>query len=338
MTTEMKQSSTNREESIGEFSASRLGNSFALNQSQEKDIDILCQVAETNGDSLSLAALAELVSVPTRVLEQAWKGSKLLNSKYVLGGGLINYANHGEISREAILSDKVKKNQRAMRYIQLGEKFSSYFASDHNVRMMAVSGSTSYYTAAENDDLDFFCITRDDRLWIFVSKALLIARVFRMRNSSSPVLCFSYILGVSRATNIFSTQRTSLFARDAMSAIVLRGDEYYQRLLRSSDWIGDIYPAKYEKISLGNSGEQLEESADQERSSSAWIRILNLFLYATVGNYIRLKSYFLNRKYLKSRNGNRLFKARIDIDRQVFESSEYIELGRKYADYRSHGK
>jgi hypothetical protein len=308
--------------------------------SLENDIAVLFEAAASNGHILSLGEIAELVSLSRAELQRTWNKSEYLNSKYVLSDELILEQELDSKEKANVIASKKKRHQRALSYIEYGRRFSTHFAFDKSVKLLSISGSTSYYSSAEHDDLDFFCITFDDNVWIFITKALLLARVFRLSNPDSPPLCFSYVLGESRASKIFATQRTGLMARDALSAIPLIGSEFYHDLLIRNSWVSKYFPVKYKRM-LSSTNSTHERTFTRSvspravRRGPALLRVLNMVLFVAVGNYISLKAFLLNRKFAKSDKTRKIFKTQVELDRHLFESLRYLELNRKYAKYGS---
>jgi hypothetical protein len=320
----------------GNYTPSRIdcGEEFVLTSVEEKNIDILCEVARSNGDVLSLQDLIGLASLRTdeKELQDALLRSKFLSEKYIVADGAIIAPKYH--SNQNFLRKKGDRRARALYNTNSGRGFSSFFNRDKYLRLMSISGSTSYLSAAEGDDLDFFCITSDNYLWIFIAKALLLARIYRLRNEKAPVFCFSYVLAESRARDNFRSQRDGLQARDTLSAIVLHGEDYYRDLLRGNPWLSTFFPLKYEQRLRGTTPNHMagDSKISSPKREQVHSKILNFFLYVIVGNYIRTKSYLTNKR-LKSSYGGRIFRAVIEKDRHVFESDSYLELRRVYASY-----
>jgi hypothetical protein len=304
---------------------------LTFSDEQERNIEILCEVAKQSGTSLSLKEALELTSLglTAEEFEIAWKHSKALGSKYkIYSGRIIENA-------DSIDGGEMEKRQtRAEWNLQMARKFVSLFRTDEDLKLLSVSGSTSYHSVSEQDDLDFFCVTKKGSLWIFLAKAFIFGRLFRMRETGSPPLCFSYVMEEDYARRLFRESSDGLFARDAITAIILKGQNLYSELLKENKFIGLYFPKMY----LARLSELLEKdhhSQDQERSHSkiqAKLRtIMNSFLRYSLGNYIHFKSYFLNRKFTKDVVSERRFKAKIGKEFCLYESNDYSELRKKYA-------
>lgn len=303
---------------------------LTLNDAQERNIDILCQVAKSNGASISLGELAELISLDAReqVLEDAWVRSTFLRGRYEIVNGRIT-------EKESFVKKKniLERDERARWNLRFAKKFAILFSKDKDLKVLAVSGSTSYYSVSEHDDLDLFCVTRDDSLWIFLLKALIRSRQVKIRDKFAPALCFSYVIEESRARTLFSDEEDGLFARDAITAEVLKGKKFYGELLKQNEWIGSYFATTYHaRISELLASEV--DGCDISDKSSIARRVVNRLLKLTLGNYIRVKSYLLNRRFAKAGNVKRHFRVKLDTGVCLFESEDYVELRRRYAGYK----
>jgi hypothetical protein len=332
MTTSMQVSSNHFE--LESNASLPIETEFTLSPSLERNIDILCQVAEMNGDKLYVSDLGQLLPIEAELdeFEHAILRSVFLSSKYAIVDGLLTAKKTGSLPVGYLDKAKRAKMLLAMEHIEYGRRFAAFFIRDNNVKMIAVSGSTSYLSVSKSDDLDFFCITGDNSLWIFITQALLLGRFIRLIDRATPALCFSYVLGESRVKENFRTQRDGLLARDTLATKVLKGTQYYRSLLGQNRWLSVFFPRIYETKLSEDSEESVWKKNASSRMEGGLTRVLNLLLYHTVGNYIKLKSRLLNSK-LRSKGRGRSFTALIEKDKHVFESDYYTELRRVYANY-----
>jgi hypothetical protein len=196
---------------------------------------------------------------------------------------------------------------------------------------LSVAGSTSYKTTSENDDIDIFCVTEKDSLWIYLTKALLLARVFKLVRPRSPRFCFSCVLDEEYARRLFASPSDALFARDALTAQVLRGSLFYDGLLRKGQWLSDYFP-KLHRLRKAQHVETPKETG--VTPSTVARKALNHFLFLTVGNYVRLKSILLNRKFRKAGRPDSFFTIISSRDHCIFESQGYQKLRRIYSELK----
>jgi hypothetical protein len=251
------------------------------------------------------------------------------SSEYYLRDGFVVETGTEDTSLQARLSKARDMRERATTYVNQAKQFVA-LVRGRNDRLIAVSGSTSYQSVSKTDDLDFFCITRTDSLWIFLSRALVLARVSRLLGSTNLRICFSYAVDESFASTEFSHENDALFARDALTTIVLRGHEYYKSLLGQAQWISKYFPNAYsQRTSIPITGDR----DFKPQASPTWRKFLNIAIFCIVGRYISIKSRMLNRNFTKQGRLSSTFKARIGTNHCIFESERYSTLRTMYSEF-----
>lgn len=292
------------------------------------EISLLTGIAKANGSILSLKDLVSLTrtSLSEEQLKSHWAIIPELASSYELKNGLIlerssNYFGSVPSGPES----EQEKRARAESYVRYAREVAS-FCTDQETQLIAISGSTSYHASLASDDLDIFCVTKPDHLWLFLTKSLLLARFLQVFRKSEPRICFSYAMDQNFAMNEFLPVGDPLFARDALTTIVVHGHEFYKELLKRSSWISNYFPHLYQQRT-----DDTHRNATTERVASGPSRIfLNILLRILVGNYIALKSAMLNRRLKKQGKFSSLFMAKIGLDHCIFESVRYINLRTMY--------
>jgi hypothetical protein len=295
-------------------------------------VELLLAIAREKRSPLSTKDLEELTSLlPTGCdLGSIWDQIPTLGSRYELQAGLLI---EKQASGGQALSETLEANQRrarAEKYIECAREF-SVLSGKRWIRVFSVAGSTSYSTASEYDDIDIFCVTERDSLWIYLTKALLLARIFKLVRSKSPRFCFSCVLDEEYARRLFASPNDALFARDALTAHVLQGSLFYDGLLRKGQWLSDYFP-KLHRLRKAQHLETLEETGLTRPTVAR--RALNHFLFLAVGSYVRLKSNLLNRKLRKTGQLNSFFTIISGCDHCIFESQRYQKLRRIYSELR----
>ena len=301
--------------------------SGAMSKQKVADILVFCSVAAANGSNLSLKELIQLTSLEMseEQLEKAWYSESVLCSRYEISSGFVIDKRTGSTGNEP----KEEREFRAESNISYATKFAKQ-VSTPRLSMISISGSTSYRSVSRQDDLDFFCIAKKDTLWIFLTKALLKARLFRMRDRNAPWLCLSYVIDEAYAKREFSRPQDALFARDAISAIVLKGEKYYDSLLANCGWMRWYFPRMYDER-VSKDDDTRGGISVNVRGNSFFEREFNSLLYLTVGTYIRIKSILLNRKFRRTGQKSRFFSLRIGRNHCIYESMSYRELRRMYS-------
>jgi hypothetical protein len=296
-------------------------------------VELLLAIARVKGSLLSAKDIAELTGLlpAGSELGSIWNRFPRLDSQYELQEGLL-IEKHAKSSRARTdtLEDSNQRRARAERYIEYAREF-SFLSGKRWIRVLSVAGSTSYKATSENDDIDIFCVTEKDSLWIYLTKALLLARVFKLVRPRSPRFCFSCVLDEEYARRLFTSPNDALFARDALTAQVLQGSLFYDGLLQMGKWLSGYFP-KSHRLRKAQHVETLKDTGVTRPSVAQ--KTLNHFLFLTVGNYVRLKSTLLNRKLRKTRRPDSFFTIISGRDHCIFESQGYQELRRMYGDFK----
>ncbi len=186
-----------------------------------------------------------------------------------------------------------------------------------------MAGGNSYKRARHGDDIDLFCVTTQNSLWLFMLKSLLLARIYQLTRRSPP-FCFSYVMDEGMAHSEFTRSGDRLFARDALAANVMVGEGFYRSLLREGRWMERFFPRMYNRSFTEG---DVTAPLGGERHGS---RALNGLLFLTVGTYVRMKAHLLNRRYRAKGNTSALFRVRIGIDHCIYESNRYHMLRGMY--------
>lgn len=306
---------------------------FSSTTEEISRVGLLLAIARAKGSLLSAKDIDELTGLlPTGAdLGSIWNQIPSLDSRYEVKGGLLveRMVSNNQASSGAI-EDQKWRRARAERYIEYAREF-SYFSGEAWIRVLSVAGSTSYKATLENDDVDIFCVTEEDSLWIYLTKALLLARVFKLVRPGSPRFCFSCVLDEDYARRLFASPNDALFARDALTAQVLRGSSYYDGLLRRGQWLSDYFP-KLHRLRKAQHAGTLEDTKVTRPAVAR--KALNHFLFLTVGFYVRLKSILLNRKLRAAGRLDSLFRVICSPDHCIFESQSYQELRRIYSQFK----
>jgi hypothetical protein len=306
---------------------------FSSTTDEVSRVEVLLAIARAKGSHLSAKDIDELTGLlPAGAdLGSIWNQIPSLDSQYEVKGGLLveRRVNNNQTSSGAIEDHKWRR-ARAERYIEYARKF-SLFSGKTWIRVLSVAGSTSYKATSENDDIDIFCVTEKDSLWIYLTKALLLARVFKLVRPGSPRFCFSCVLDEDYARRLFASPNDALFARDALTAQVLRGSLFYNGLLQRGKWLSDYFP----KLHGLRKAQHVGTFEDMNVTRPIVARkALNRFLFLTVGYYVKLKSILLNQKLRRAGRLDSLFRVISSPDHCIFESQSYLALRRIYGEFK----
>ncbi len=308
---------------------------FSSTTDEVSRVELLLAIARAKGSLLSAKDIDELTGLlPTGAdLGSIWNQIPSLDSRYEVKGGLLveRRVSNNQTSSGAI-EDQKWRRARAERYIEYAREF-SFLSGKKWIRVLSVAGSASYKATSQNDDIDIFCVTEKDSLWIYLTKALLLARIFKLVRPGSPRFCFSCVLDEDYARRLFASPNDALFARDALTAQVLRGSLFYDGLLGRGQWLSDYFPKLHGLRRAQHIG--TFEDTNVTRPTVAR-KALNYFLFLTVGYYVRLKSILLNHKLKRTGRLDSVFRVISSPDHCIFESQSYQELRRIYSQFKPH--
>jgi ubiquinone/menaquinone biosynthesis C-methylase UbiE len=301
------------------------------------EVNFLSGIAKANGSLVSLKDLAALTrtNLSEEQLESSWAAIPELAGSYELKNGLIiERGNNNAGNSLTNVDQEQEKRGRAEGYARYAREFAS-LCNGGETKLMAISGSASYQSPSAADDLDIFCISNADHLWLFLTKSLLLARFLHVFRRNEPRICFSYAVDESFVEKEFLPARDALFARDALTTIVVHGQEFYKELLKKSPWISSYFPHLYQRRTNALHDGKV---ASEKIASAPSQKFLNIFLRVLVGNYIAFKSAMLNRKLKKQRKLESLFSIKIGPDHCIFESVRYSKLKAMYLKLNETGR
>ena len=305
----------------------RRGVALSLDDAQREAVVGYCKIAAVSGAPVSLEDLVQLLAVDAgeEELGRAISADDALSSRVYVESGLVALLAPGldrAAARKAI-QEADKRRRRALVNIEAARAFSRLFMKE--TMFVAVAGTNSYLSAGETDDIDFYCITKTDGMWAFMLRALLLSRICSLTRRSEPPFCFSYVMDKRRAIDHPTSPRTAVRARDTLTSKIISGDPAYHAVLESSPWMRSFFPAIYDRR-LRDSGSRPGPVPSSEGGS----RIVNLWLFRTLGPYLALKAWILNRKLAKQGRQDSVFKAWIEPGRLEYASRRYAELGKMY--------
>jgi hypothetical protein len=293
------------------------------------DIRVLSEIAKANQSIISLRDIASLsTNLSEKQLEAVWSVTPELSSRYELRDGLVLEKEKESLRLDqSALKREREKRARAESFANFAREFAS-LCKNRRTALIGISGSTSYGAASETDDLDLFCITKPDFLWVFLAQSLLLSRIFHFLRRDAPRICFSYAADQTFAEREFTAPKDALFARDALTTRVIHGGGYYRGLLSKGSWISSYFPHRYKQRT--DTPDTVKGLTMEPSASSPAHQFLNLLLLTLLGNYIATKSALLNRRLRKQGKLGSLFRVRIGPDHCIFESVRYTRLRSMY--------
>jgi hypothetical protein len=286
-------------------------------------IDLLFRMAERNGSLISVRELSRYLpdGGSESEIAAAIASHPSLSNRFEVNGGYLTPRTGGRgpevLEKESIWRARARTN------LSHAARFASLLLPG-GFDLVAVSGSTSYGSASRSKDLDLFCVAQEGRLWTSMTRALVMARIYRLLSPGSPQICISCVMGLRYATARFSKVQSPLFARDALQTRVMKGHETYRSLMSAAAWISGYYPRAYE-------AEDLQRAhMGPLAGPSAFEGAADRLLFSVVGRYLRFKAKALNARLRKRGAVDDVFEIRIGADHLVYESRRYAALQSDY--------
>src|SRR2546426_579998 len=130
--------------------------SLALTERQTREIQTFCQIARENGAAISLRELIGLAAIDTseRELARAFLSDSKLHSKFLLESGYVFEKPLMGDRGPRQSAEEEERRERASANLIGASRFGGIIMK--GTVLVSVSGSNSYLSAKENEDVDFF--------------------------------------------------------------------------------------------------------------------------------------------------------------------------------------
>ncbi len=128
---------------------------------------------------------------------------------------------------------RIKGNALAVKHIKRARMVAKFLSWVPYITGIAISGSLSKKCADKNSDLDFFIITKADRLWIvriLYSVLFKIAGIVRVKNW----FCLNYFIAESE----LEIKEHNLFTAVEVSTLIpLKGEAVFRNFFLANEWV-----------------------------------------------------------------------------------------------------
>ena len=142
--------------------------------------------------------------------------------------------------REALVDLREHRRAVAQGLWATAQRYAGWLARVPFVRMVAVSGSLALSNAEPDSDIDLFCITAPNRLWLTRAWVVPLSKLTRALPRRFPLyLCPNYILTLS---TLDVEDRNLFTAHEVTQAVPLWGHDAYHRFRLANPWIHDFLP------------------------------------------------------------------------------------------------
>lgn len=231
-------------------------------------------------------------------------------------------------SVDRLPSDTLGRLERGRRYLALarGLLTTQFRLVAPLLRVVSVTGSTAYGEPEPGDDLDLLVIVRDGALWVFLSYAYVVLRLRPLRDGPAERVtsCLNYVATEREARVEFSAPQGLLFAREALTARSIHGEEEYRRLLESARWMQLEFPRLYDSAVRRSAAPGIDGRAP------ALIRVANLAVFPWLAAYLHLLTLWRNHWFRVRGATDRTYRTITTLDRLFFRSAEFEHLRAEY--------
>lgn len=142
--------------------------------------------------------------------------------------------------RESLVALRAEREARGDRLWPHAQRFGRWFWWIPFVRSVAVSGSLAAGNAGKKSDIDLFCITAENRLWISRLFFVTASKATRLFPHLFPVyVCPNYVIDEASLT---VTDQHLFTAHEVTQAVPLWGFDAHRAFLSANAWTSSLLP------------------------------------------------------------------------------------------------
>jgi hypothetical protein len=138
-------------------------------------------------------------------------------------------------------ADKIERrkkgNQKAQERMPTAIRYSRIISWFPFVRGVLLSGSISKGYMAQSDDIDYFIVVENGRLWITRTFLTLFKKVFLLNSYRN--FCINYFVGTD---NLYIADHNLFTATELVFLVPVYNRDMYYRLLSENSWARRYYP------------------------------------------------------------------------------------------------
>lgn len=138
----------------------------------------------------------------------------------------------------AISTQRIKENAAAEKQLKLAKRIAHFLTWFPYIRGVAISGSLSKQVANDESDLDFFVITKENRLWIakiFLRLMIKLSSFVRL----DKWFCINYIID---ETSLEVPEKNIFTATEIITLLPVYGVQSFNRFMNANEWIYNFFP------------------------------------------------------------------------------------------------
>lgn len=185
---------------------------------------------------------------------------------------------------------RIKGNEEAKKWIKKSQRFSKFISWFPFVRGISLSGSLSKGFVDEDPDIDYFIITKPNRLWVARSLLIAFKKIFLL--NSYKYFCLNYFIGQD---NLEIEEKNLFTATEITTMIPVFGNHVKRSFFENNQWIKEFYPHF-----------EIDEMEDVPFNRSYTLkRLLEFLMKGKMGD--RLDAWFMNKtmRHWANKYGNK---------------------------------
>lgn len=204
----------------------------------------------------------------------------------LLEKGLIyQFQDFYSLRKDSELKTRREENSdRAKGYLYQAAKKSKLISQFPFVKGVFISGSLSKGVMDEDGDIDFFIVTKSDRLWVARTLLILYKKIFLL--NSRKYFCINYLVDEN---SLEIEQKNRFTAVELLSLYPMVDDDMHQEIIDKNKWVKDFflqnYQANPEVKNLNNSS--LKSTLEKVLSGSVGDRLDDFFMKVTLKRWLQ---------------------------------------------------
>lgn len=135
------------------------------------------------------------------------------------------------------ISKRKEGELRAKKLLKTAKRYSSLIYIFPFVRAVFISGSLSKGSVPENADIDYFIVTKANRLWVARTMLVAFKRIFLF--GSKKHFCVNYFVDEK---NLVIPDQNVFTATEISTLIPMHGNSVCHNFLNANAWIKDVFP------------------------------------------------------------------------------------------------
>ena len=148
----------------------------------------------------------------------------------------------------SLLDKRNTGNEKAQALLVKAKKVAALLSNFPYVRGVAISGSLSKNFATDKSDIDFFIITKKNRLWIARTSMHLLKKISFLFNKQH-LLCMNYYVDEAEMEII---EKNIFTATEILTLLPCEGTALFEEFFKRNNWVRSVFPNQSLRIATGS--------------------------------------------------------------------------------------